>query len=88
MEKTAARPKVKLSNRHYIKEEAVCFLILPVELQDRLRLSFVGFQAPCDRLWTVVVPLDQGLPCDIVQPLQHTRTNLGGKVPVALSRLC
>lgn len=69
-------PKIKLSNHHYIKKEAACFLILPVELQDRLRLSFVGSQPPCDRLWRVIFPLEKRLPCDIVQSLQYTGTNL------------
>lgn len=72
-------PQIKLSNHPYMKTEPVGFLLLPVELQDRLRLSFVGSQAPCDRLWRVVVPLDQRLPCHIVQSLQYTRTILAGE---------
>lgn len=53
-------------------EEDEHFLIVPVELQDRLRLRFVGSQPPCDRVWRVVIPLDQRLPGDIIQALQRT----------------
>lgn len=46
--------------------------IAPVELQDRLRLGFIGPQPPCDCVWRVVIPLDQRLPGDVVPSLQRT----------------
>lgn len=60
-----------------LTEEDVCVLIVPVELQDRLRLSFVGSQPPCDCVWRVIVPLDQSLPGDVIQSLQ--------RMPIAFS---
>lgn len=56
---------------HPQKKPCVRFLMVPVELQDRLCLGFIGLQPPCDRVWRVVFPLDQRLPGDVVQSLQR-----------------
>lgn len=43
--------------------------LLPIELQDRLRLRLVGLESPRNRLRGIVVSLHQRLTGDVVQTL-------------------
>ena len=50
----------------FCSREAFQYSLFPVIFQDRLCLDFISLESLDNRLWLVIIPLNERLPCQVI----------------------